>query len=282
MEYISGAFLEMYLPYLKEIVCKLFEKGYYVETSSGFKSKSPEYQTLDGSFSFDYITRNKLDKEGVKLRDNDGNKSLVFFAEKPDLEAIRQKWLRIIDFLPSKGKLARPSDRPGAKSFRRKYASRNPELQKQKLFDNLEYKNRILVAKQVSKRIKKNPHPKKIELALGVFIEELEPQVRKAVLELNRKGYSTDLSGFMEDTSLQMIEGDFRLPENIIEKLNSMDVKVESNPSGYTRLQFAPEDADLGKIKKKWNKIASLLPAKKKPAELSMTRRARKFRMQYC
>ena len=31
MEYLSGAFMEMYEPYLKDIVCKLFEKGYSIE-----------------------------------------------------------------------------------------------------------------------------------------------------------------------------------------------------------------------------------------------------------
>ena len=184
MEYISGAFLEMYVPYLKDIVLKLFNKGYYVDTSSGFNRKYPEYQNLNGSFTFDYVMRNKLAKEGIKIRDNGPIKSLVFSAEKPDLEYIRQKWLRVINVLPEKEKLTKPWERPEAKSFRRKYSSRNPKLQKQKEFENLKYLIRISIAKQLAKRKKVNPHPGEIEFALGVFIEELEPQVKQAVLDI--------------------------------------------------------------------------------------------------
>src|SRR3990172_12039017 len=61
MEYISGAFLEMYEPYLKDIVCRLFEKGYSIDISSGFCSNKFQYQSLNGHFSLDYITKNKLE-----------------------------------------------------------------------------------------------------------------------------------------------------------------------------------------------------------------------------
>jgi len=281
MEYISGAFLEMYEPYLKDIVCKLFDKGYSIETSSGFNNLASQYQSLVGNFTLDYVTRNKLDKEGIKIRDNDGNKSLVFWAEKPDLDYIRQKWLKIIDFLPDKGNLRSPSERPNALLFRRKYNSKNPKLQKLRLFENLEYKTRQLVENKVLKRKKINPKPSKIESGLGIFTEELEPQVSQAVLTMNKKGYSTDLSGFVKNSCDQMIEGDFQLPEAIAEKLKNIDVDVQSNPSGYTRLQFTPQDADIGKIKKKWNEIVSLLPSKNKSAEFSMTQKARQFRIKY-
>src|SRR3990170_11781 len=97
MEYISGAFMEMYEPYLKDIVCKLFEKGYAIETSSGFNNIKSQYQSLDGNFVIDYVTRNKLDKKDIKIREKDGFKSLVYWAENLDLDFIKQKWMKIID-----------------------------------------------------------------------------------------------------------------------------------------------------------------------------------------
>lgn len=281
MEYLSGAFLEMYEPYLKEIVFKLFEKGYAIETSSGFNSLNTQYQSLDGQFAIDYVTRNKLDKEGIKIRENDGVKSLVFWAENLDLDYIKQRWLQIIEILPDKGKMSKPSESPRAVLFRRKYLSRNPKLQKKRLFERLEFKIKTAVDQEVKKRKKINPHPNNIESRLGIFIEELQPQVRQAVLEINRKGYSTDLSGCINDACDQMIEGDFTLTENIISKLSLLGVKVESNPSGYTRLLFSPVEADIGKIKKQWSKIVSLLPSRNKIADYSMTKRSREFRIKY-
>ena len=79
-----------------------------------------------------------------------------------------------------------------------------------------------------------------------------------------------------------MIEGDFLIPEKIVEVLNNVQVKVECNPSGYTRIHFSPEKPNLRKIEMKWNKIVSLLPLKSEPAGISMTRRARQFRIKYC
>jgi len=282
MEYISGAFLEMYEPYLKDVVCRLFEKGYAIETSSGFNNIKSQYQSLDGNFVIDYVTRNKLDKKDIKIREKDGFKSLVYWAENLDLDFIKQKWMKIIDILPDKGKLTMPSASPKAVLFRRKHISNNPKLQRQRLLEQLEFKIRTAMDKNVKKRKKINPHPNNIETRLGIFIEELQLQVRQAVLEMNRKGYSTDLSGFVNNSCDQMIEGDFQLDEKIINKLRLLGINVESNPSGYTRLQFSPKEADLGNIKKQWNKIVALLPTGKKTADISMTKKSREFRMKYC
>lgn len=153
---------------------------------------------------------------------------------------------------------------------------------RQKLFKRLQ--NHILrkVEKDTIKRHKNNPRPNKIEQCLGVFIEMLEPQVRNAVLELNRKGYSTDTSGFMNNNPCdQKIEGDFRLNEDVVQKLNSIGVGVETNPSGYTIIQFSPKEADINKIKKQWDKIVSMIPNKNQITSLSMTHSARDFRTEY-
>src|SRR3989344_4342466 len=64
LEYLLGAFLEMYEPYLYEIVELLFTKGYIIDVSSGFSGKYAESQSLNGYIPVDYITRNKLGKLG--------------------------------------------------------------------------------------------------------------------------------------------------------------------------------------------------------------------------
>lgn len=281
LEYLLGAFLEMYEPHLKEIVCKLSERGYAIETSSGFGQNNPECQSLNGYFAIDYITRNKLEKAGIKVREHNGFKSLVFLADRADLDYIKQKWLQIIDVLPDRGVLASPSASSEAIKFRRKYNSKNPQLQRQRLFERLEYNIQTTMKNDIKRRIKRNSNPNKMESCLGIFIEELEPQVRQAVIEMNRKGYATDLSGFVNNSCEQMIEGDFQLGEKVINKLNLLGITVEKNPSGYTRLQFSPKEADINKIKRHWNKVVSLLPNRNRIADSSMTRKSREFRTTY-
>lgn len=280
-EYLLGAFLEMYEPHLKEIVLKFLKRGYVIETSSGFGDHNGEYLSLDGYFSVDYVTRNKLEKNGIKVRENNGFKSLVFWADKIDLDYIKNKWLSIIDIFPDKGILTQPSASPQAVKCRRKYASRNPLLQKVRLFERLMYSLKKTMLNDLKKRQKKNSKPDKIESCLGLFVEELEPQVRQAVLSMNKKGYSTDASGFMDNPGDQMIEGDFQLDQKSIKELQVIGVTVETNPSGYTRIQFSAKEANIKKIKKQWNKIVSLLPNKNRNADASMTKHAREFRIKY-
>lgn len=281
LEYIMGAFLEMYEPYLKEVVIALSKKGYVIETSSGFGSNNGEYQALDGYFSVDYVTRNKLEKNGIKVRENNGFKSLVYRADNLNLNYIKNKWLEIVAILPDKGILTQPSTSPLAVKIRRKYASKNPLLQKQRFFEKLEHNVHTIMLNELKNRKLKNPKPDKIETRMGLFVEELEPQIRKAVLEMNKKGYSVDVSGFMNNPVDQMVEGDFNLEESAVEKLKTLGVIVETNPSGYTRLQFSPKEADIQKIKHQWNKIVSILPDKNRMADPSMTHKARDFRMKY-
>ena len=47
---------------------------------------------------------------------------------------------------------------------------------------------------------------------MGAFVEWLEPQVRSAILEMNRKGYATQSSGFHGTRcELQMVDGLFTI-----------------------------------------------------------------------
>lgn len=282
LEYLLGAFMEMYEPHLYDIVLKLSNRGYAIDSDSGFSGKNYQLQSLKGSISVDYVVRNKLEKIGVKLREYNGYKSYLFWPEVADINYIKEKWLKITEILPDKGKLTSASNSPESVKFRRKYIPKDSVLQKRRIFEKLKFAVNKKTSILLQKRIKGNPKPDKLEASLGLFIEGLQPQVKSAVLELNRKGYSTDLSGFMDNPLYQMIEGDFQLDEKIAEKLLSESVTVETNPSGYTRLIILPVKADIGAIKKQWNKIISYLPSRSKLTTASMTRKARDFRMKYC
>lgn len=278
LEYLLGAFIQMYAPFLEDIIYKLFEKGYAIDPSSGFSGKNSECQACNGNFTVDYVTKNKLEKIGVKVREYDGLKSLVFWPSKATLKDIHAQWIDMIAVLPDKGIVVSPSMSTNAVTFRRKYIPEHVNLQKQRLFEKLKYSTQRKIEKDIKKRKAKNTHPNRVEITLGLFFEEIEPQVKQAILKLNKKGYSTDVAGFMDNSCDQMIEGDFQLDEKTVKKLETDGVLVETNPSGYTRLQFSPQDANILKIKKKWNKIVSLLPDKNQAASPSMTRKARDFR----
>lgn len=278
LEYLLGAFMEMYEPYLAQFVHQFSQKGYALDPTSGFGGKNFEFQTINGYFAIDFVTRNKLEKIGVKLRENNGSKSLIFWPKKGSLEEIKTKFLQIIDILPDKGTLSLPAQTSDATKFRRKYVPKDHLLQKERLFEKLEYSVQRKIKDEIKRRIARNPHPNRFESNLGVFLEELEPQVKQAVLEMNKKGYSTDISGFMDEPVKQIIEGDFQLDEKTVEKLRGLSVTVETTSSGYTRLGFEPLEADLAKIKRQWIKIVSFLPNKHQAASPSMTRKAREFR----
>lgn len=157
--------------------------------------------------------------------------------------------------------------------------TKDKKPQKKQLFERLKNHIQHKINNNLKKLEANKLHPNKIELELGIFIEMLEPQVRQAVLELHSKGYSTDVSGFMYNACDQKIEGDFQLANEVKRKLRALGVIVITNPSGYTMLQFSPKEADIQKIKRMWNKIASILPDRKTVASASMTRKAREFRV---
>jgi hypothetical protein len=59
-------------------------------------------------------------------------------------------------------------------------------------------------------RMRERPRPTEDELYMAAFEEWLEPQVRFAIVEMNRKGYATQSSGFHgTKCGLQMVDGLF-------------------------------------------------------------------------
>ena len=127
------------------------------------------------------------------------------------------------------------------------------------------------------------------EERLGVRMEDLEPQVRDAVLVFNKKGYSTYSSGFWgRNSEYQTIEGDYKLDQDTQKKLEEMGIEVTVKPSWKynidlrsgesdsnmpedarftTNIRFKPKRANLEEMKSTWDQIANLIPDRGKPAE---------------
>lgn len=280
-ESILGAFIEMYDPHLRPLIYSLYDKGYTIDASSGFTGKYHECQMLNGSIIIEDKIVNRLAKIGVKVQMYNSRKSMKFWPEAADMDRIMDTYLRICDILPVRTEPPEAAQTIEAANFRRKYVPTDTNLQRQRLFEILMYQVREVRSADTKKRLIENPEPDALETKLGAFREMLEPQVLDAVIELNSKGYTTDISGFLGTAEVQAIEGDFSIDESVQKKLQSLDVTVITNPSGYTRIEYRPEEADIKAMKNKWKKIASLFPDTGKKSDPSMTLHARDFRKKY-
>jgi hypothetical protein len=101
-----------------------------------------------------------------------------------------------------------------------------------------------------------------------------EPQVEDAVHDLNRKGYTTQSSGFSSDPSRQQIDGPFVLDKKTKGKLKSMGVEVVHNSKeydfmlngqggnyrDYTVIRFATDKNNLRDIQKEWAIVTQQIP----------------------
>ena len=139
--------------------------------------------------------------------------------------------------------------------------------------------------KRLRKRLRKNPHPTELELRLGAFLEELEPQAGEAILDFNRKGYSTSSSGFGGlDGSIQQIDGAFVIDNETRARLETIGVSVDVEKAwgkDYTTLVFRPSKPDLAEMKVMWSHIAAMLPDKGQPAPPCINDAAEHFRRNY-
>ncbi|MBI3443079.1 hypothetical protein HY008_00205 [Candidatus Woesebacteria bacterium] len=280
-EYLMGAFIEMYEHQLQPVVFPLFKKGYTIEVSSGFSGKYGECQVIKGYFPISEQIKNRLGKVGVKIHDSTYHKTMSFYPKRANLEAITASWKQIAEIFPDKEQASTPSTAMGAFQFRLAYIPVDPLLKIHRLFECLRDTVKQNMAADLTYRLKTKPFLSELESRLGVFLEMLEPQVRDAVVLLNRKGYSTDTSGFMAQADGQMIEGDFTIDEQTLNKLKAMGVTVETNPSGYTRLEFRSDVADIDHVRNQWKRIVELFPDRKKQAQPSMTKKSRDIRSKY-
>jgi len=153
---------------------------------------------------------------------------------------------------------------------------------RQKIIDS--YQDRLRA------RIIANDVPTKEELDMNMYTEELEPQVRDAVLDLNRKGYSTASSGFHShpEADIQQIDGFFTLDHKTQRDLRAIGVEVRSGnvkPDGsetwkeYTSIRFKSKEPSLEAMKEKWAEITALIPDRGRPATPNIY--GKKFREEY-
>jgi hypothetical protein len=168
--------------------------------------------------------------------------------------------------------------------------SYNLELERQNNFQRLREQTHKEIDAEIEKRISENPNPTEEEIMAGAFREMIEPQVRDALFEFYRKGYSTESSGFGgKYGEIQAIDGYFEIDEQIKRGIEALDAKVlkgkdiglPGQSESYTYIQFYPQEPDLNKIKEKWDAIAALLPQREKPAQPSISGGSEDFRKQY-
>ena len=132
-------------------------------------------------------------------------------------------------------------------------------------------------------RINLNPQPTETELAMGCYIEDLEPQVRDAAMTMWEKGYSTKSSGFYGyGHNLQVIDGPFDISPTLADSLYANFGVSTEKVGGITWLGFWMSPADtLESITDKWGAIADFLPRKEEPSLPSRSYASDMFRLRF-
>jgi hypothetical protein len=142
----------------------------------------------------------------------------------------------------------------------------NNESDSIKAFKQLRKQVLQKMANDLTKRLRQNSQPTDIELRLGCYCEQLEPQVREAIIGMNELGYETTMSGFrgLSGANVQEIQGFFRIDEEVVSKLKLIGVQVSEgetySKNKITIIEFHSENPDLDEIKSKWSEIIDLLP----------------------
>ena len=135
--------------------------------------------------------------------------------------------------------------------------------------------------KELDIRKQDNPKATREELDLGVYLEQIEPQVRKAVLTLRHKGYTTYESGFgdfdgqkisFEEEQLKDFVSSEVIKDELARNGANLIIKPKSIEIKFSRFQ------DLEKIKDIWQKIVLELPPLGKEAKPSNIKAAQLFR----
>lgn len=121
----------------------------------------------------------------------------------------------------------------------------------------------LQVYSDLKNRIAENPEPTEEELDMGAYVEEIEPQARDAIIELRRKGYQTQSSGFYgHEDELQNVDGPMHLDNETAESLIKQGYEVAVDQEGYTMIVFQPNSYDVDELKAQWYALASSLPDK--------------------
>ena len=112
-------------------------------------------------------------------------------------------------------------------------------------------------------RVRTNPQKNAFETDLNLYTEELDPQVKDAVIAMHTHGYTTIGSGFWGKDNHQTILGEFRLNEELKSKLSEIGVIADEYTEfgiECTDLNFSSYPLTLEEMKTKWDQAAAILP----------------------
>jgi len=137
-EILAGAFREMIEPQVRNAVFGMRRKGYATQ-SSGFGGDYGELQAIDGYFTLDEDTAEKIRALGVTIEyrppeeeyPNSAYTVLLFRPAAPDISQIENKWEQIVALMPDKGHLAPPSISGGAEDFQKSFAPDRTDIEKE-------------------------------------------------------------------------------------------------------------------------------------------------------
>ncbi len=133
------------------------------------------------------------------------------------------------------------------------------EVDKMEYYAGLRKQTIDKMTKDLEERKKSNPKFSDEENILGIYSEEIEPQVRDAVFYFNKKGYSTTCSGFWGEEYQNIIFKeeyfkDFKLSQDFLNKLKDDGAEIEVDPN---MISFKMnKKLALNEIKNIWDKIA--------------------------
>ncbi len=149
-------------------------------------------------------------------------------------------------------------------------------------------RERELIHKQsvldIEQRQLQNPQPTEDELAMGTFIEGIEYQVRSAVIELRKKGYSTWESGYVggaaQRISYEAVDlSNFSMPNELIDELKQKGIMLHLGNEEIELRSSIPVSATDWKYI--WDKVVDNMPNLKTMAIPSKLIAAQYFRERY-
>jgi hypothetical protein len=138
------------------------------------------------------------------------------------------------------------------------------------------------MGEKIHKRKSENSLATKDELMIGCYMEAIEPQVKEAVIEMNKKGYATEYSGFHNFNS-QVIKFKTEKKVNILleqieEKYKEIGIEIKVDQESI-KIIFSKK-ISLEEIKKIWDEIATFLPDLGGPAKVESIARKKFLEIQ--
>jgi hypothetical protein len=299
-----GVFVEEIQPQAREAILLLRHKGYDSGnvTCAGFAWDDATRQQMDLFSPLGTAEQLMLEKNGFVVKEN-----RISFRpqDATDLDTIKGQWDWLAAALPDLGTPAAPVLFSHAVAFRdaaekgtllsaympdgqlNMMGVKNVSPQESRAEDEFEQslspdpvaatreRAHVGMYHDLKARLAHNPTPTPEEWNAGIYEEELEPQVRDAVMAMRQKGYNTGSSGFWGKGAT----------EQVIDMATYLDTATKARLAEHgvmtadRQIRFTPSNpTDLASVKATWDLIAQLLPDQGKHAEPSVTVGAITFR----